>query len=215
VKPYYSDDLVTIYHGDCREILPTLDSVDLVLMDPPYGNGTEYGTYQDSPEALEATLATLMPVALAIAPVVLVTPGVANIHRYPAPRWTLAWVEPAGSGSGPWGFASWQPVLAYGTDPYLSRGLGRRPDTYIRRGLMQTPDWVNHPCPKPEDVWRWLVVRGTAVDGSTVLDPFMGSGTTLAAAKATNRHAIGIEIEERYCEIAANRCRQEVLGLTA
>jgi site-specific DNA-methyltransferase (adenine-specific) len=67
-----------------------------------------------------------------------------------------------------------------------------------------------HPCPKPIGQWKWLVNRATVV-GDSILDPFMGSGTTLRAAKDLGRKAIGIEIEERYCEIAANRLRQEVL----
>ena len=70
----------------------------------------------------------------------------------------------------------------------------------------------DHPTPKPLNVIRWVVSR---LPDGTVLDPFMGSGTTLVAAKSLGRRAIGIEIEERYCEIAANRCRQEVLGLAS
>jgi site-specific DNA-methyltransferase (adenine-specific) len=71
---------------------------------------------------------------------------------------------------------------------------------------------VDHPCPKPVTFMRWVVERCTA-SADTVLDPFMGSGTTLRAAKDLGRRAIGIEIEERYCEIAARRLAQEVLPL--
>ena len=67
-----------------------------------------------------------------------------------------------------------------------------------------------HPCPKPVEWMLWLV-KWVSLEDETILDPFMGSGTTLVAAKQLGRRAIGIEIEERYCEIAANRLRQEVL----
>ena len=151
-----------------------------------------------------------MPLVLEVAQVVFVTPGVANIHLYPAPKWTLCWVTPAGAGSGPWGFSCWQPVLAYGPDPYLRDLKGRRPDTLIKTESSASTIG-DHPCPKPIDVWRWMVTRGSTRATDVILDPFMGSGTTLRAAKDCGRRSIGIELSERYCEIAAKRLAQEVL----
>jgi site-specific DNA-methyltransferase (adenine-specific) len=78
----------------------------------------------------------------------------------------------------------------------------------------ETADKTDHPCPKPYGWMAWAICLASE-DGETVLDPFMGSGTTLRAAKDLGRKAIGIEIEERYCEIAAKRMRQEVLPLAA
>ena len=75
---------------------------------------------------------------------------------------------------------------------------------------MQAEGADAHPCPKPVPVFRWLV-DSLARLNDVVLDPFMGSGTTLVAARDLGRRAIGIEIEERYCEIAVNRLRQGVL----
>jgi DNA modification methylase len=211
MKPYYEDDAVTIYNADCRELLPEL-SADLVFADPPYGNGTEYGEYQDTSENLTALIVDTIPLVLNAAPVAMITPGVGNMWKYPEPKWTLCFASGAGTGSGPWGFTSWQPVLAYGKDPYLSQGLGRRPDTKLTSEGAST-DGGDHPCPKPHVLMRWIVGRGTTESGQTVLDPFMGSGTTLRAAKDLNRKAIGIEIEERYCEIAAKRMAQTVMQL--
>ena len=209
-KPYFQDDDVVIYHGDCRDILPTLEPVDLVLTDLPYANGTEYGAYADTPEMLQALIADVMPSIALAAPCALVFTGVGNMWLYPRPKWVLNWCISAGAGSGPWGFCSWQPILAYGPDPYLAKGLGRRPDTLITSSVSSSN---SHPCPKPEMVMRWCVQRGTTEQGNTILDPFMGSGTTLRAAKDLGRKAIGIEIEERYCEIAARRMSQSVMAL--
>lgn len=212
IQPYYEDESCTIYHGDCREILPTLSSVDLVLMDPPYGNGTDYADFDDTSENVSALVRQVMPEVLRLSEVVFVTPGVANIHLYPQPKWTLCWVTPAGAGSGPWGFSCWQPILAYGPDPYLRDSKGRRPDTLVKTEI-STDVPGDHPCPKPIDVWRWMVLRGSTRPSDVILDPFMGSGTTLRAAKDCGRRSIGIELSERYCEIAAKRLGQEVLDL--
>jgi len=107
----------------------------------------------------------------------------------------------------PWGFAGFNPVLFYGKDPRDGKG-----QSSVMTTLTGPPSCVEHPCSKPYVAMTWMVAKAT-LDGETVLDPFMGSGTTLVAAKNLGRKAIGIEIEERYCEIAAKRLSQEVLPL--
>lgn len=207
-KPYYQDDQygITIYHGDCREILKELKPVNLVLTDLPYGNNTDYLSYNDTPDNLKETISAVMPHILR-SERALITCGVANIYDYPKPDWILCWHIPAGSGSTKWGFNCWQPILAYGSDPYLQNGLGRRSDTITKNEIATK---FGHPCSKPEDFWGLLLKRGSVKETDTVLDPFMGSGTTLVAAKQLNRKAIGIEIEEKYCEIAVKRLQQGV-----
>jgi DNA modification methylase len=197
---------MTIYHGDCREVLPTLEA-DLCLTDPPYGIGQNYAGYIDSRKNLEILVKSCLPFIFDSCNRTLLTCGVANIHLYPKPNWTLCWFISGAGGVGPWGFTTWQPILAYGADPYLENGLGCRPDAFW---LTETSPPNGHPCPKPIGVWKWILNRGSALDSDVVCDPFMGSGTTLRAAKDLGRRAIGIEIEEKYCEIAAKRLAQKV-----
>ena len=123
-SPWYDEDGITIYHGDCRDILPGL-TADVIITDPPYANGADYDLHDDTTGNLTALIADALPLMLAAAPVIVLTPGIANVHRYPAPTWILAWVQAHGSGTGRWGFNEWQPILAYGTDPYLTAGNGR------------------------------------------------------------------------------------------
>ena len=212
-KPYYQDDWVTIYHGDCREILPELPKVDLVLTDPPYGIGLDYNEYEDSPENLVELIKTVLPMLRGMGKRVLLTSGVLNQWLYPQPDWVLAWIIPTtNSGSSKWGFSCWQPILAYGDDPYLTNGLGRRMDTIT--GMSKRLIDYDHPCPKPLDIWKKIILRASVSKEDIILDPFLGVGTTVVASKELNRKCIGIEIEEHYCEIAANRCRQGVFNLT-
>ena len=126
-----------------------------------------------------------LALARAACPTVVFTTTPTMMWRYPEPGW-VGWLR----GS---------PVLAYGPIKF--------PVDVFRHFRVEPVAF--HPTMKPVEVMRWMVT-GTR---GTVLDPFMGSGSTLVAAKSLGRKSIGIEIEERYCEIAANRCRQEVLGL--
>lgn len=201
MTPYYQDDYVTLYHGDCREVLPTV-TADVVVTDPPYGHG---GT----PPRGGAKAGTL-----SIVPVPLPW-DVAD------DSWMQSWLGPAAVfTSAARCFVTAAALRADGLliyaktnphpngssfEPCVTRGFGvgaRHVSAYNAENGQQ------HPTQKPLDVMLFVV--GRAPDG-IVLDPFMGSGTTIVAAKNLSRRAIGIEIEERYCEIAARRLSQGVL----
>ena len=207
MQPYYQDESITIYNADCRDVLPTLDKVDLVFADPPYGNSTEYGTYEDTSDALDDLIRDVFPLIFAASPLTFVTTGIGNLYRYPKPNWILAWVKPNSmSRNGLGGFNMWEPVSVYG------KRVIRQDQFSIAKYPQKIRDVGDHPCPKPIELLRRLIAKGSD-DGAVILDPFMGSGTTLRAAKDLNRKAIGIEIEERYCEIAAKRMSQMVMAL--
>lgn len=202
MKPYYSDESVTIYHGDCRELLPDLQS-DAIVTDPPYGlsfRGSEW----------DVTIPDWIAAARKAAPVVVFTTAPTTMWDYPRPDWVLNWVRQGSSSRTAYGgFNHWSPILVYGRGRWT-------PDTFLISAVQSGNAnlGINHPSPKPLPLLRWLV-GGCSVPGDVVLDPFMGSGTTLRAAKDLGRKSIGIDIEEKYCEEAARRCSQEVLGLSA
>lgn len=224
-KPYFEDAHTTIYCGDCLEILGSLPKLSAVITDPPYGVGLtakrakqrgggvtardgEY-SHEDTPEYVKSVCVPAILLCMQIATATAVTPGIRNQHLYPVPDDMGCFYSAAGTGMGRWGFTCMQPILYYGKDPYLSRGLGSRPNscgqTYPNDANAQ-----DHPCAKPIRMMEWLVARAS-MEGDLICDPFMGSGTTLVAAKYSDRRAIGIEIEEKYCEIAVERLRQGVL----
>jgi site-specific DNA-methyltransferase (adenine-specific) len=200
VKPYYDHAGITIYHGDCRELLPSI-TADVLVTDPPYGiNKAEWDSEFLFPTAPIGCIAAA------------VMPGVWNILACPVTfgsltyRGTLAAYLCNGMTRGPIGFGNWIPCLLYAAD-----GVSLwKQDGDCKSFVVGDEPLANHPSPKPMRVVRWFVDR---MPPGTVLDPFMGSGTTLRAAKDLGRKAIGIEIEERYCEIAARRLSQEVMNL--
>jgi DNA methylase/ParB-like nuclease domain len=179
------------------------EKASLCLTDPPYGIGEAYASVDDTKEGLSRIVAEFLPIARGIASVVMLTPGNGNQAIYPAPDWTLAWACPAGIGRGPWGFCCWQPVLVYGKDPYLSKGMGCRPDFLSKTEGAE--NGLAHPCPKPIGVWSWCMERGSTDAGEIVYEPFAGSGTTLVAAEQTGRICRGIEIEPKYVAVILER----------
>lgn len=240
--PYYSEDGITIYCGDCREIMPELEA-NVTVTDPPYGMG-HYAT--DLAAFTPDMLANWkMPLAIFGYPERLVGLCVAAA-RVPD-EWVTWWPTNAAikafnlSGLlkeaecvaifGPSRFEQLRQARTVSSRRVLDRVQGwerssarlefqgepstrRMGDVWTDAapGLAFQAHLRQHPNEKPLGVMLRLVEGMAALD-ATVLDPFMGSGTTLVAAKQLGRKAIGIEIEERYCEVAVQRLAQGVLPL--
>jgi len=189
---------------------------DLCLTDPPYGLGdtssvkNDYIEYQDSKENLVDLVGKFLPIAFEQCKTVVLTPGNGNHRLYPSPTWTMAWFVPAGTGSGPWGFCCWQPILCYGKDPKLSKGKGRHPDAIVH---CESAEKNGHPCPKPINFWKWLMER-TSEQGESIFEPFSGSGTTIIASEQTGRRCYAMELSPHYVDVAVRRW-QQFTGQTA
>jgi site-specific DNA-methyltransferase (adenine-specific) len=200
MKPYYEENGITIYHGDCREVLPSLPIVDLVLTDPPYGLGDKWQggkikwPLHHGQMHWDATTSDALIIAIKHGKDAIIWGG----HLYPLPqqRGWLVWDKLVRN------FTSGHCELAWTTLDIPIKAFNYAHGQLASEGKC-------HPTQKPLPLIVWCLEFFP--DAQTILDPFMGSGTTLRAAKDLGRKAIGIEIEERYCEIAANRLRQEVL----
>jgi len=196
-----------IIQGDCLEVMKDIPdkSIDLVLTDPPYGVNYEYKSYEDTQENLKKLVDAFMPEVLRIGKVVLITCGNGNQHLYPKPDWTLAWVITAGAGQNKWGFTCWQPILAYGKNPYRENRMGARPDIIMSN---ERSEKNGHACPKPIGVWTEILKKGSVNETDIILDPFAGSGTTGVACKNLNRNYILIEKEPEYIDIINKRLKE-------
>ena len=206
MKPYYSDDLVTIYHGDARDLLlPGVEGFDVIVTDPPYGMAYESGwsgrsiANDDDTSVRDAVLDAWNGPALVF--------GRWSAPRPKRTRHVLIWDKGDWPGMGdlslPWG-PSTEEIYVIG------RGfMGPRRGSILRDP--HRPSGDDHPNRKPPALMARLI--DACPPEWVVLDPFMGSGSTIEAAKAAGRRAIGIELDEAWCEVAARRCSQEVLGL--
>lgn len=217
MKPYYQDDYATIYHGDCRHIIPRLELCEVVITDPTwpgasvelFGSGDPIGMYSDMWEAFGAEK---LPVRYAIQLGCMTDPLILN-HGFPLPFFRVCWLR--------YSFPSFRGRLLnsgdvaylFGNPPPSRNGAHCIPgEVNDTQTAFNRSDWKGHPCPRKLPHVSWLVNYWSGI-GDTILDPFMGSGTTLLAAKNHNRLCVGIEYEERFCEEAAKRLSQEVLAL--
>ena len=207
--PYYDEGGITIYHADCRDILPHLPKVDLVLTDPPYGIGKDGQKPSDGDhggrkayEFLgwdgERPSEYMMGLILVAGDKHIIWGGNYFADYLPAQMKWLVWDK------------GQRINQSDGELAWTSLGGALRINTFNRVELLR--DGAEHPTQKPLRLIKWCLNQ--APDAHTILDPFMGSGTTLVAAKDLGRRAIGIEIEEKYVEIAIRRLQQEVLPLT-
>lgn len=219
LQPYYADDLVTLYHGDCREITDWL-SADVLVTDPPYGIGWRRGTNNARSSRAHAGIANDHDTSARDAALNLWgdRPGLVFGSFYaPAPphRHLLVYRKPPDAGvvgsttgwrrdiepvylTGPWPqrTARWSSVLET-----VTRNAGSPSSPAGRYG---------HPHAKPLDVMETLI---DACPPGDIADPFAGSGSTLVAARNLGRRAIGVELDERYCETIATRLAQSALPL--
>jgi len=214
MKHYYKDKYCTIYHADCRDILPTLGKVDLVLTDPPYGINADKNAKRNAGK------------------------GGRKIHPYAGPLWDNSTVDaftidmvlqssqhaiiwggnyysfalPSSMGWLVWDKGMRNFSLSDGELAWTSFQNALRIKTVTRGKRLQ--DGCYHPTQKSLALMVWCIQyadrHGSA---ETIIDPFMGSGTTLRAAKDLQRFVTGIELSEQYCEIAARRLSQGVLEL--
>jgi len=189
--------------GDCLEIMSTLDGINHVITDPPYGLSFRGNAWDDTiPFAW-------LGAARSVAETVVFTTAPTTVWDYPKPDWMCIWNRPAASSRAPsGGFNHWSPVLVYGdlkfsTDVFVMGGPG------YQSGAPAT----EHPSPKPVGLMRWIVTHASA-DGSVVLDPFTGSGTTGVACIQLGRRFVGIERDPTYFALACERLRAEETGST-
>ncbi len=220
-QPYYADDLVTLWHGDCRDLTAWL-AADVLVTDPPYGRGWRQGALKlskldghggivgdDDTGARDAVLAAWSGrLAVVFGDLMLAPPlgtKQVNVYRKPSNAGTRGamggWRRDAEAIYllGPW------PSGLGGTTSIIATKAASQGGPHSAQGR------YDHPHAKPVDVMETLIA---ACPPGTIADPFAGSGSTLVAARNLGRHAIGVEIDERYCEMAARRLAQQALDLT-
>lgn len=208
LKPYYQDDNVTIYHGDCRQIVPQLGKFDLVLTDPPYGMNFQSNHRIQKhkkihgDDSLDVILIQEIISNANCASYIFCRWD--NLPQMPKAKSVIAWVKDN------WSMGDlkhehgrqWEACCFY---PMKNHEFKKRIPDVIK--AKRTGN-ILHPTEKPVDLLHQLIDCNVA---ETILDPFAGSGTTGRAAKDLNKKAVLVEIDEQYCETAALRMAQEVL----
>lgn len=242
MKPFYEQSGITIYHGDCLDVLPHLPAVDHAIFDPPY-SAHVHGKSMRGADGWKGEIAKLRDLGFEpLTPEVL--DAVAEWCAHFVPRWSLIFSDTESAHL--WREAGERDDLQYVRTAFWHKVggapqfTGDRPSVACeaitimhppgrkrwngggKAGLYSVPivlnrgasatEWRCHTTQKPEELMMQLVADFTD-PGETILDPFTGSGTTLVAAKRLGRKAIGIEINEQYCETAAKRLAQEALPL--
>lgn len=210
--PYYEQDGIAIYHGDCRDLLPGL-AADVLVTDPVWPNAHPDLIGQSDPHALFREMLAVAPPTERL----VVWLGCQSDPRFlraiDTERWPFlrsCYLSRAVPGYNGRCLVTGDVLYAFGTWPESREG--RRVIPGECRVTSNAEKRQPHPCARNRCHADW-VVEWWSDPADTILDPFAGTGTTLVAAKDAGRRAIGIEIEERYCEIAARRLDQTVLAL--
>lgn len=214
MKPYYEESGISIYHGDCREVLPRLGGYDTIVTDPVWpGAAAELAGRENPDGLLRGALESIGPSAAKRLAIQL---GCDSDPRFlrAVPDWwrffRLCWLDAV--------MPNYKGRLLDGATPAYYFGVppASRDGAHVIPGIFRDSSaeakYPGHPCPRKLGQVRWIV-KWWSEPGDVILDMFAGSGTTLEASKRLGHKAIGIEIEERYCEIAAKRMAQSVLPI--
>lgn len=228
MEPYYQDERATIYHGDCRDVVGDLycKSMDLMVTDPPYGQNWQSNRriYSEQFDRIIGDDGTL-DIIDALDNILPVLKQARHVYIFgdfdltPLPITSiveLIWDKvnkASGDLSLPWGKS--HEVIKFGvydfSKAHRENGAGRLSARLRQNSVLRVPKsdgrTSNHPTEKPVALLRQLIESSSLI-GETVFDPFMGVASTLVAAALEGRKSIGIEIDERYCEIGANRLRK-------
>jgi DNA modification methylase len=199
--PYYDEDGITIFNADCREILPHVKA-DVVVTDPPYGTGYAANPIvgkgksksNHSAQSWDNGQVEWLPNYVSGIPSVV---WGGNYYRLPPSRCWLVWYK-----------RDAPPSMANAEMAWTSFAANTRVFDWTIAAT--NGERCGHPTQKPEALMSWTI---SLCPPGTILDPFMGSGTTLVAAKRLGRRAIGIEIEKSYCDLAVRRLAQKELAL--
>ena len=213
MTPYYQQGGITIYHGDCLDILPSLSAgaAEWLMTDPPFNVGKNYGSHDDrmNRDTYVDWCRQWFAECQRITAAQIVFPGHGNLPVWwsvSCPVYTGCYYKPGSMGGfGLVPFCEWEPWLLWGSKRLKGSDVIRVP---VASNLGK--DTGGHPCPKPVPLFTALLLRTQA---ATVLDPFAGTGTTLVAAYRLGLPAIGIELDERHCATCVRRLRQQVLPL--
>jgi DNA modification methylase len=215
IKPYFQTKLGVLYNSDCLILMRDMQDkcVDLVLTDPDYNAkdiGPKKRKYDVCPmqrKNYKKFCKQWFSLVSKKTDKLVFTPGIANTHNYPQPFWQICWHKPAAvSFNRMGGFNVWEPIFIY-SGPAKGKRIGQ---DYILKNTLNFSKGVEkeHPCPKVLSLWLFLINKFSNIN-ELVLDPFLGSGTTAVACEKLGRKWIGIEISEKYCEIATKRIDNE------
>lgn len=216
-EPFYADEWVTIYHGDSREIMPHLKPFGLLLTDPPYGIGADKAMHKASGNVVghghrrvakrsyeltewdkEPVAEWVMHLARSLCEKQIIFGG--NYYDLPPCKGPLVWDKEVNGN------------FADGEMAWNNLGIPMRIKRHLWNGMARkgSEKRFDHPTQKPLEVMAWAL--SLAGDVQTVLDPWMGSGTTLRACKDAHVHCVGIDAKREYCEIAVDRMAQTTMG---
>jgi hypothetical protein len=229
MTPFYQDAFATIYHGDAREILPAIGAVDSIITDPVWPNAKAAIVGRDRPEGLLREVLAVCPQSKRLILQLGCDSDPRILRAVPEvwPFFRVCWLEFACPTRKGRLLYTGDVAYVFGEPPASAPGRRVMPGRFMatiadvmRRKTEVHSEWdsaapadsEDHPCPRRLQHLQYLVGKWSE---GIVLDPFMGSGTTLVAAKQGGLKCIGIEIEERFCMVAVRRLRQEMLALNS